>query len=489
MNVTLDEFLLNVRWADGLDILVFAVALYLVWQWLQRRMTHSAALALAGIVLLYVVSKALHMYLTVAAFQAGLTVMLFALVVIFQDDLRQAVERISTWQVFARRTSVPHTESFTHNLIEAVTLLAKERLGALIVLPGRQSLERHTRGGVPVDAVLSLELLHSIFHPESRGHDGAVVVRNERVERLGVHLPLSSNLEMVGARGTRHAAALGLAERTDALVIVVSEERGTIALASEGTLVEVPTAAKLEGRLLAYAARESGNVDRPPTHGERLRKLAALTGSLIIASILWFVFAFRVETIQRTIEQVPVEFRNLPEEWVLEEDGPTTVRLTLVGPERAFDTWDAGDLKVSIDLRNISDDQTQTPVDEDDLNLPADIHLQESDPPLLGFQLYHTTTVLLPVRADTEGSPPHGVKLDAVISRPDALTVRVPTRQCDLYDHLTTTPIKLGDVRESKSVQAQVQFPRGVQPVRPDEAEVEVQIKVSRVRPPGESDE
>ena len=246
-------------------------------------------------------SRYFDLYLTRLLFQVGLPALLAGLVIVFQHDLKRGFERLSAWRPFQADLPSSELSRMIDVLIESAQSLAERKIGALIVLQGREPLERHTRGGVAVHAELSIPLLHSIFHPKSMGHDGAVVIAERRIERLGVHLPLSSNLEEVGNSGTRHTAALGLAERCDALVLVVSEERGSISVAEQGRLdaVEIETGdAVLRGRL------EEFYQDRfpPPSRRRWLRLLtqdpALRLASLVFAALLWHGLVFRVETLR-----------------------------------------------------------------------------------------------------------------------------------------------------------------------------------------------
>jgi uncharacterized protein (TIGR00159 family) len=480
VNVTLDEFLLNVRLADALDVLVVSVVLYLVWRWGRSRASHALAFVGVGLGLLYVLSKVLSMYLTVAVFQAGLTVMLFSLVVTFQDDLRHAAERLSTWRPFGPRAAARAPEQFLDTLVEATCLLSEENIGALMVLPGRQSLQRHVRGGVPVDARISVELVHSIFHPESKGHDGGVVIQDERLLWLGVHLPLSGNLSVVGNRGTRHAAALGLSERTDALVIVVSEERGSIALAQNNSLQEIETAAALDHQLHVFFETHSTHATQSRSPRERLSHFGAQLGSFVLAAILWFMFAFRIETVQRTIDDVPVEFRNLPETWVVEGASPNSFQMTLMGPQRAFDAWDASALKVIVDLRDSPDGRMSLPIQDEHLRLPEGIRLREAAPPVLRYELSQLTTVNLPVKVITRGQLPDGRTLVRARAQPESISVRMSQRQRVIYQHLLTTPVDLTQIQETQTINAGVQIPERLQLIRGESANVQVRIEVRR---------
>jgi hypothetical protein len=301
-----------------------------------------------------------------------------------------------------------------------------------------------------------------------------------------VHLPLSGNLSVVGNRGTRHAAALGLAERTDALVIVVSEERGSIALAQENSLQEVETAAALDHRLHAFFETHATHSTQSRSRRERLSHFGAQLGAFLLAAILWFMFAFRIETVQRTFDDVPVEFRNLPETWVVEGASPNSVQLTLVGPQRAFDAWDASVLKVVVDLRDSPDGRMSLPIRDEHLRLPQGIRLREALPAVLRYDLSRVTTVNLPVKVNTRGKLPEGRTLVRERAQPESISVRMSHRQRNLYQHLLTAPIDLSQIYESQTINTRVQVPERVQLMGGESAHVQVRIEVRQQQSPAE---
>jgi diadenylate cyclase len=159
-----------------------------------------------------------------------------ALLVLFQPELRRALYRLGQSPIF-RGVSPAGREETTHvldDVVKAAESLAAKRMGALVVLERASPLRQYAELGVPLDAVLSADLLISLFLPYSPLHDGAAIVRGTRVVAAGCFLPLSRNAQLGRAMGTRHRAALGLAEETDAVVLVVSEESGRISLAVHG---------------------------------------------------------------------------------------------------------------------------------------------------------------------------------------------------------------------------------------------------------------
>lgn len=194
-------------------------------------------------------------------FLASVVVLLLA----FQDDLKRFFERLAVWGL-GRQSGSPG-DSTVESVVRTSLALANVRHGALIVLPGREPLDRHLEGGVPLDGTVSDLLLLSLFDPHSPGHDGAIVVDTERVRRFGVHLPLSADFAELGSRGTRHAAALGLTEQCDALVVVVSEERGVVSVAEGGSLSEVESPDALRARIARFVATTRARPVKPRAPG------------------------------------------------------------------------------------------------------------------------------------------------------------------------------------------------------------------------------
>ena len=217
-----------------LDILIVTLVIYTFLVVLKR--TRRSGLIFTGIVIvgaIYLLARKLNLLLTVALLQGFFAVILVALIVIFQEDLRFFFERMAAlWLERGlpgykrRRTRLPRRE--VEILARTLGDLARGKIGALVVLRGKDSIARHLEGGEDVDGLISESLLKSIFDPHSLGHDGAVVIGAGRIEKLGCHLPLSTNFDRLPRSGTRHAAALGISERSDALCLVVSEEQGTI---------------------------------------------------------------------------------------------------------------------------------------------------------------------------------------------------------------------------------------------------------------------
>ena len=334
---------------DVIDVALVAVLVYLAIVWMREARAH---LALAGIGILgcvYFAARQLGLGLTAWIFQGFFAAFLILIVVLFHTELRQAFERLALLGM-RRDRGVRSAPGVIEKLVGVAAQLAQKRRGALIVLPGRDPLERHLQGGILLGGDVSEPLLLSLFDPHSPGHDGAVVIAGERVERFAVHLPLSTAHEQLEMRGTRHAAALGLSENADALCIVVSEETGSISTAVDGVLRQLESPAALAGVVRRFLMDRFGPTTQ--TRMDLMRGFRAdwrtAVASVGAAAVLWLVVIPGSELAEETLE-VPVVVTNLPEGYTLDRVEPPQVEAVLTGLRRDFFWVDRADLRVEID--------------------------------------------------------------------------------------------------------------------------------------------
>ena len=371
--------LFEIRVTDVIDILLVTTLVYAAVVLVQR--TQAALVAVGMLILagLYIAARGLGLQLTAWIFQGFFAVFVIIIVVVFQEELRQLFERIAVWGLRrGRRPAAPSTAADI--LIQCLVDFARERIGALVVIPGSQPISRHVRGGVELGGTLSVPLLKSIFDTHSPGHDGAVVVDGGRVVRFAVHLPLSRDLHQLAGVGTRHSAALGLAELTDALCIVVSEERGEISIARDGHLRRLSDPQELgpilhralEGPPQARDRRAVWDHVVREHWGVKLTSLAVVLG-------LWYLFVPGSRPTQVTLE-VPVKVVNLPPGYVLEEVKPPGVEATLSGPARAFYLFDERRLAVTVDAGPAELGRRTFQLSEANVRYPKDLTLEALHP-------------------------------------------------------------------------------------------------------------
>ena len=332
--------------ADLFDVAIVAVVLWAGLVWLRRTRARWALVGLAIVGVIYLAASRLQLTLTAWLLQGFFAVFVIVLVVVFQEDLRRLFEQIATWGLRRKRPALAPDVADT--IVRSAARMAATRTGALIVLPGREPLDRHLEGGIELGGRISEPLLLSLFDASSPGHDGAVVLDGDRAARFAVHLPLSSHLSQLGPGGTRHAAALGLAERTDALCIVISEERGTVSVAREGHIKVLPEPQALRGEIRAFLEGVAPAGDAR----SRVRGVAAhwreAIAAIALAAAVWaaVVPGSAVVEVER---EAPVTVTNLPNGYEVESVEPGLVTVTLSGRRRDFYFADPKALRIRID--------------------------------------------------------------------------------------------------------------------------------------------
>lgn len=273
--LTIPEFTIT----DALEILIIAFAFYHIILWIKDT---RAWMLLKGMIVLGVVFLAavvLEMSVVLWVFRNAMVVGIMALVIIFQPELRNALEQLGRKNILGTLASFDnqrgknerYSEKSIQAMIKAVYDMAKVKTGALIVVEKSIQCREYERTGIPIDSEISSQLIVNIFEHNTPLHDGAVLVRDNRIVAATCYLPLSNNLEVSKELGTRHRAALGISEVSDSLTIIVSEETGFVSLAYDGKLYRKIDADTLQLRL-KEAARKTSDEKKKWWKGRRIGK-------------------------------------------------------------------------------------------------------------------------------------------------------------------------------------------------------------------------
>ena len=255
--------LMNIKFINLLDILILSWMLYVLYKFVRDKHASKIIFGIVSLILLYIVSDLFNMVAINSILQTFYTVGIIAICIIFQPELRDMLEEFGTtassnFKRITNRQTVDENDVL--NAIEEISAAAFELSskgeGALIVLERTGRLRNHMTEGTKIDAIVSRQLLCNIFVNRSPLHDGAVVVRNGRLFAAGCYLPLSDKNDIFKGLGTRHRAAIGLSEQSDAVVVVVSEETGTISIAANGDLYREFTSVSLRRKLFELLRRE-----------------------------------------------------------------------------------------------------------------------------------------------------------------------------------------------------------------------------------------
>ena len=259
-------YILNIRLNDMLDILIVAVLIYFAINIIRRKSTYRV---FQGILILLValwLSDICKLHTLNYILRNTMQLGFLALVILFQPELRRLLERLGTGRamsaMFGKGADSRSTESAITQIVMACADLSASRTGALIIFERENPLDDQIRTGTVIDADTTAELLKNIFYDKAPLHDGAVIIRNGRIQAAGCMLPLSNNNNLSKDLGMRHRAGIGMSEASDALVAIVSEESGAISVATDGMLkrhLSTDTFEKLLRSGLMRDDDESGN--------------------------------------------------------------------------------------------------------------------------------------------------------------------------------------------------------------------------------------
>jgi diadenylate cyclase len=242
-------------WWDVLDITIVSVVIYEIVKALRGTRAVQMAMGMALLLLMSYVSRWGHLETIDWLIRNSLGYVVFAVIVLFQADIRRALAHLGRAPFFRYFLTTEGAEETIEEIVVAATQLSGLRIGAIIVIERQIGLRNYIEAGLPLDAMLTYDLLVSMFQPKSPLHDGAVIVQNDRIAAAACFLPLTINPLLARHLGTRHRAAIGLTEENDAIAIIVSEETGNISIALDGQLEGPFDATMLKVRLKALITR------------------------------------------------------------------------------------------------------------------------------------------------------------------------------------------------------------------------------------------
>lgn len=391
----LHDTIKGLNFTSLLDITFVSIVIYTMFFWLKKS---RAAFVVGGVLItsvVYMVARELRLHLATLLMQGFFTVILVAIVIIFQEELRQFFEQLAIWSFnprlrIRRKTRLMRREA--EILANTVWDLAEERIGALIVIKGANPITRHLYGGVDLKGMLSEPLLKSLFDPHSMGHDGAVIIEGNRVIQFSSHLPLSRDLGKLKKVGTRHAAALGMAELSDAFCIVVSEERGIVSVAHNGQIKEYRDKSEFIHRLEAFYQEINPSKRANMFKTFLAQNLKEKIASVLLSMFLWFVFVHE-SAVLFNIFTVPVQYIGQPAGMNVKQVIPDEVKVTLSGPRRDFYFVDQEDVHLRLKLFNLADekkfglDKYQITIQPSDLEAPQGLSVVSIAPRTVMIQV------------------------------------------------------------------------------------------------------
>lgn len=360
----------NLRLVDILDVLFLTVLAYHLYIWFQGTKAFKALVGLLLLGAVYTAARTWGLFLTTWFFQVLWQVLVILLIILFQNEIRQALERVNPLQTLGLRRTGRH-QDWIGEFCRAVFSLARSGIGALIVLERNEKVEEWITGGIRVEGPPTQELLLSIFQKGSPLHDGAVLLRDGRIAQAACYLPLSPDEGLPKEWGTRHRAALGLSQRCDAWVVVVSEERREVSLARAGDIVrtvqEEDLAREMAATMSLPHSRPSSwaMIRSLTTHRWRLK-----LGTFALVALVWLLLAGQQDF--EVSFSVPLKVKNLPHHLAIVEPVYPTVRITVRGLRKDASLLSPHNVLAEIDLSTAAPGRGIFPVRRDFIHLPND---------------------------------------------------------------------------------------------------------------------
>jgi diadenylate cyclase len=435
------------RWQDVVDIVLNSYILFRFYVLFRGTNVFRVLIALTLLWFFQQIAGYMGLIVTSWVVQGIVAVAALIIVVVFRNEIRTVLQaknlRTILWG-FAPKARLAPVDIIADSAFE----LARRNHGAIIVIPGEEDIRELAQGGLDWNGDISREMLLSVFFPDNPVHDGAAIVEGDRVSRVGAILPLSRREDLPSHFGTRHRAALGLSEISDAVVVVVSEERGEVSLAKGTRLRGIGSRRKLAQKLEEHfgIADEQG----PYQKRERIEiSIAALVSLLFIAGF-WFSISQGLETL--ITFDVPIEYQNRDPNREIVQTSVNTVRLTLSGSGTLIKSMRPDQVRVRLDLTNTLIGQNHFSITSQNITLPPGIVLKGVTPHNVSVDLDVTVRKELPVQVDWTGRLPENLTLTEASVEPQRVEIVGSRRVLETLSTVYTEKVFLDRLRENAGV-------------------------------------
>ena len=355
---------------DFLDIIILTFFAYHLYVWLYQTKAFKAIVGLLGLGIIYSVAQFWGLFLTTWVFQILWQVLIILIIILFQNEIRQVLEKVNPFYALGWNKTVGHVpwiDSFSKKIFE----LGAQKTGALIIFERKDRLREFISDGIPFEADPTGEILVSIFQKHSPLHDGAVLIHNGKITMAAAFLPLTSQEGLSKALGTRHRSAIGITERCDAWALVVSEESGQVSLVREGVLDSMESAGYLTETL-----KELLIPDRSDTTGGLqqikhliLNRWRIKMATLTIVSVVWFSFAGQ-QNVEISLE-IPLTIHNLQSQLEV-NSAIQDLMVTARGQRKDIGMLSPKNVKTNIDLSRAAAGKMDIFLNRQQLQLPND---------------------------------------------------------------------------------------------------------------------
>lgn len=440
-------FLLTIRWQDGVDITLNSYILFRFYVVFRRSNLFRVAIAVSLLWFFQRMAVFAGLVITSWVLQGITTVAALIIIVVFRNEIRSILQtkdlKSLLWGFSYKVVETP-----IQIISESVFNLAQRHTGALLVFPGRQDFRNIVQGGITWQGQITREMLESIFWPDNPVHDGAAIIVGDRITEVGVILPLTHRTDLPSYYGTRHRAAAGLAEASDALVVVVSEERGSVRVAKDAQIRVINRRSELEQVLQEHVGVRAQSDDN--RQREKLEVLAAACISFLFIVSVWFSISRGVDTLISL--EVPLEYQNRDPALEVVATTVNTVNVHLIASDALVKAIRPDQVRARLDLSQAEAGDNEFLLTRENIALPPGVQLRSLSPDLATVTLDLIVRRELPVQVDWVGRLPEGLVLTDVALEPEKLPLVGGRRQLDGLITIYTEKVSLDSLRKSGSL-------------------------------------
>jgi uncharacterized protein (TIGR00159 family) len=377
--VPLLNFIPTPTWRDLVDILFLTLVAYQLYQWFRETRALRVLIGLVVLGGIYSVAKLWGLFLTTWVFQILWQVLLILLLILFQSEIRQVLEKVSPLR-FLRSRRRAYGGTFANKLAQVVFDLAAEKTGALVVLTRDDNPSQLIHTGQKIMALPDPMLIKSIFNHHAPAHDGAVIITQDRLTHMGCILPLSEREDLPEHYGTRHRAALGLSDVTDAVCLVVSEERSEVASIVGGNISLWDQPEALQEKLKEWLGGPEIQVPTVQHFIEDffIKNWKTKLAAFALVAICWLILAGQQE--EKVFFSAGIRYANPPVDLQVSKDSTRTVDLKLSGRQSRIKSIRRQDVRVNVNLENLIAGKHQINLSDKNLYLPSGIKIESITP-------------------------------------------------------------------------------------------------------------
>jgi uncharacterized protein (TIGR00159 family) len=478
MNVNRLEIFLSqfLHWQTLLDIGVITIGIFFLYRTLIRLGTWKILAGIFFAFMVFVFASLLDLEGVEWIFQNISHVAVLAMIVIFQPELRKMFEKVVS--LYGRKRQVSSGE-LPDVIANSLWALASVKSGALLVITGKESLDDKISGGYQLDGDLSIPIIQSIFDHHSPGHDGAAIIANDKIRRFGVRLPISQSGRLTNDLGTRHHAAMGLSEQSDAIVFAVSEERGKVSYFANGRMQVMPSPEAIVSTIEEHS-RNFGFFHLENKSGISKRIAVQFSICLVLAIVFWSSLIVVNKQIVERVITVPVEYSAPKNGLVLVGEKVNEVKVHLSGTKADLDNLSNDQASVFVSLGEMNEGERAVLITEDNLKLPRNITLLDATPESLEINLAEIVQKTVPVVPQLIGKITDAREIKRIIVDPEFIEVLTPPARDGAKNiNLSTTPIYLGSIEStSTTIYCKVIAPPYIQPLDKKWPHVKVTIEL-----------